>query len=89
MHTTHTLRTFLKMAKRPLLALSLVLLLGTGVASAYDTCSSCVKPVRVVRSYPVVYRSAPVVRRAYYRPLYYAVPVCNPCAPVVVCDPCY
>ena len=88
----------LRKAKRPLLALSMVLLGGTGVASAYDTCSSCPQARPVYRPAPVVtyspvYYSAParVVRtRTVYRSAPVRRVVYQPVyySPVTVCDPC-
>lgn len=62
--------------RRPLLAAALVCGLGTGMASAYDSCYPCARTVVVKRTVrPVRVRRvcrkpvcAPVVYRTYYEP---------------------
>lgn len=74
--------TAIQKCKRPLLALALAGLLGTGAAQAYDTCP-CSQTPTVVRQPVVVQR--PVVRQVKKTRVVSRVVVSDPCDP---CDPC-
>ncbi|MCC8191074.1 MAG: hypothetical protein LIP77_10650 [Planctomycetes bacterium] len=67
---------------RPFLAAAMLVALGIGVASAFDTCNPCATPA------PVEYTPAPVVE--YVPAPAPVVAPCNPCVepPRRVCNPC-
>ena len=99
---THTRSTLFQKARRPLVALSMLVMLGMGMEAAHAGCASCPKVSRPVRSGTVSYgtsrpavrsatvvRSAPVVVSSRPAVVYSSTPSYRPMYyPVVVEDRC-
>lgn len=72
--------SIMQKCKRPLLALAMVGIVGSGAAMAFDSCLPCRQTV--------VVKKTTVVRPVRVRKVVRRVNVCDPCPPVVQCVPC-